>query len=495
MIFRVSNLGNLGNRMMQYISASYFINIFPGSSLANIYLPEWKIEHKDLDANDLAKLNILDINDSFSNPEEVIEKIKLFKPDVVNFTGYLQKIFLFGSCDFWSAKFVNKEYVDLSFSEKEIVINIRSNELLYGLWQYPIIPIEFIKKVIRETKLNPVFVGQMEDNAYCDEIRECFPNARYINHVSPMFDFEVLRRSINSLVAISTFSFIANWLSNASKIILPIYGFYNFPASYGEIDLIPIGDKRFSYYLLPFIGGISEAKMQSISEEISIRSFPVSENYIKKIKSRFALFEQNDVNEKIYVNNSWYLSKYLDASMDISKGFYKDSKDHFLRRGIWEGNMPDHPKNPDKKIISLDKTAIISSTSEFDIKCEKEFFAKKAVDSSYVEIYSFHTDKEISPWLEIDLAEVYKICRIDIYNRDCNEPIRDRCIPLYIYGSEKKISWKVVHVEINPFGGSYSNHLIVDLYPNIYSRFIKITTPNNNYLHFKKVHIYGERLV
>ncbi|WP_175282570.1 discoidin domain-containing protein [Gluconobacter morbifer] len=472
------------------MSASYFIDIFPESRLANVYLPEWGIEYKDLDSKELEKLNILEIDDSFENANEVIEKIKEINPDIVYFTDFLQKIFLFGDPKFWSQKFVNKEETDIVFSEKEIVINIRSKELLRGLWQYPILPIEFIKKIVRETKLEPVFVGQIEDNAYCDELKENFPYARYINHVSPLFDFEVLRRSKNSLVAISTFSFLANWLSDSSKIILPVYGFYSFAASHGEIDLLPIGDERFVFYLLPFIGGISEAKMRSISEEISIKSFNVSEEDLKAVKSRFLSFKENE--DDTYVNPTWYLSRYLDASMDIARGFYRDAKDHFLRRGIWEGKIPDHPKNEDKKIVSLNKIAIISSTSEYDIKYEEEGFAKNSVDSSAVERYSFHTSREIFPWLEIDLEKVCKICRIDIYNRDCNDLVRDRCIPLYVYGSEKKISWNLVHVEEKSFGGSYNDHLTIYLYPNIFARFVKITTPNDDCLHLKKVHVYGE---
>ncbi|MEN3168788.1 discoidin domain-containing protein [Gluconobacter sp. OJB] len=472
------------------MSASYFIDIFPGSRLANVYLPEWGIEYKDLDGKDLESLSILEIDDYFKGADEVIENIKEVKPDIVYFTGYLQKIFLFGDPKFWSQKFANKEKTNIVFSENEILINIRTKELLQGLWQYPILPVEFIKKIVRETKLEPIFVGQIEDNAYCDELKENFPYARYINHVSPLFDFEVLRSSKNSLVAISTFSFLANWLSECSKIILPVYGFYNFPASHGAIDLLPIDDSRFVFYLLPFIGGISEAKMRSISEEISIRSFKISGEALKSVKSRFLSFKEN--NDDTYVNDTWYLSRYLDASIDIARGFYQDSKDHFLRRGMWEGKIPDHPKNEDKKVISLNKIAMISSTSEYDVKHEEEDFAKKTVDSSAVERYSFHTSREVSPWLEIDLEKVYKICRIDIYNRDCNDLVRNRCIPLYVYGSEKKISWHLVHVENNSFGGSYNNHLTIHLYPNVSARFVKITTPNDDCLHLKKVHVYGE---
>ncbi|MBS1101576.1 discoidin domain-containing protein [Gluconobacter sp. Dm-62] len=490
MIFRISGLGNLGNRMMQYISASYFIKFFPDSSLANVYLPEWGIEHRDVSNEDLNTLKIMEIDDSFRSASEIVDKIKNENPDVVYFTEYLQKFFLFGDLEFWRKKFTNKEKVNINFSENEIVINIRTNELMRGLWQYPILPVEFIKKVVRETKLDPIFVGQIEENAYCNELKELFPNAKFIHHVSPLFDFEVLRRAKNSLVAISTFSFLANWLSESSKIILPIYGFFNFPASNGTIDLLPIGDKRFGFYLLPFIGGLSEAKMKMISKEITIKSCLISEKELIDIKSRFlSHIERND---PVFVHPEWYLSKYLDAAMDIAKGYYLNAKDHFLKKGIWEGRIPDIPKNEDKKNISIDKSAIISSISEYSTGKTREDQGKSSIDSSYVENYSFHTQKEYHPWLEIDLERDYSICRIEVYNRDCDQMVKERCIPLHIYSSKDKINWHLVHIESKLFGGNYNDHLNIGVYPNIQARFIKFTTPKDDCLHLKKVHIYGE---
>lgn len=495
MIFRISGLGNLGNRMMQYMSASYFQNIFPGSSLANVCLPEWGIEHEDISEEILNDLKVIEINDSFIDELEVVTKIEEENPDVVYFPEYLQKIFLFGNPEFWREKFVNKENVNIKFSEDEIVVNIRTGELLKGLWQYPLLPVEFIEKVIKEVNLKPVFVGQIEKNAYCDELKEIFPNARFIHHVSPLFDFEVLRRAKNSLVAISTFSFLANWLSESSKIILPVYGFFNFPGTDGGIDLLPMDDERFVFYLLPFVGGMSEAKMKTISKEISIKSYNISKQELKNVRTRF--LNHIEPNNDIYIFREWYLGKYLDASMDIAKGYYLNATDHFLRKGIWEGRMPVPPQHEDKENVSLHKTAITSSTSEFSFGQTREEQGKNAIDSSYVEYYAFHTENEYNPWLEIDLDKNYTICRIEVYNRYCNDEnhrafIQGRCIPLYVYGSKDRSNWYVIHIQENLFGSDYNDHLTIDLYPNVEFRFIKFSTPKKECLHLRKVHIYGE---
>ena len=49
---------------------------------------------------------------------------------------------------------------------------------------------------------------------------------------------------------ISTFAWMAAWLSNASTIFLPVYGLFN-PNQFPDHDLLPLGDRRYRFYEFP----------------------------------------------------------------------------------------------------------------------------------------------------------------------------------------------------------------------------------------------------
>jgi hypothetical protein len=66
----------------------------------------------------------------------------------------------------------------------------------------------------------------------------------------PLSDFQTVRRAKNIVVCISTFVWLAAWLSNAKRIVLPVYGLYN-PLQFPNHDLLPLGDDRYTYYEFP----------------------------------------------------------------------------------------------------------------------------------------------------------------------------------------------------------------------------------------------------
>ncbi|MBA8783669.1 MULTISPECIES: hypothetical protein [Aeromonas] len=107
----------------------------------------------------------------------------------------------------------------------------------------------FYEKIINETGLKPVFVGQLGDDEYSIALKNKFPDALYPKFDSWEDDFNVIRTSINIIPAISTFSWLASWLSEtAKKIYFPIMGLYH-PIARPDIDMLPISDDRYDFYL------------------------------------------------------------------------------------------------------------------------------------------------------------------------------------------------------------------------------------------------------
>jgi hypothetical protein len=109
------------------------------------------------------------------------------------------------------------------------------------------LPLAFYHRLVRETGLRPVFVGQVQDNWYTRALREQFPGARYLSG-GVVEDFQTMRGARNVVVAVSSFSWLAAWLSDRAQAIhLPAAGLFN-PAQRDDIDLLRPGDPRWQVH-------------------------------------------------------------------------------------------------------------------------------------------------------------------------------------------------------------------------------------------------------
>jgi len=137
------------------------------------------------------------------------------------------------------------------FGADSLVINIRANEVLRGVHRdYVIAPVSFYKFLVATTGLKPVFVGQIADDVYSRAIREAFPSATYLPSVSPIADFETIRRSRFIVTATSTFSLLAAWLSQAEKVFMPVIGGFN-PRQRPDGNNVFSMDPRYVFFLFP----------------------------------------------------------------------------------------------------------------------------------------------------------------------------------------------------------------------------------------------------
>jgi hypothetical protein len=67
----------------------------------------------------------------------------------------------------------------------------------------------------------------------------------------PLVDFETIRQSKNVVVGVSTYSWLAAWLSDsADNIYLTVNGLFN-PMQASNVDLLPYGDARYKFFLFP----------------------------------------------------------------------------------------------------------------------------------------------------------------------------------------------------------------------------------------------------
>ncbi|GLS16309.1 hypothetical protein [Hydrogenophaga electricum] len=117
---------------------------------------------------------------------------------------------------------------------------------------YRPLPLGYYETLTRDTGLKPAFVGELSSHpAYEAALRRRFPQAVFARTRSPKEDFLTLLGSSNIALAISSFSWIAAWLSEARTIHIPVAGMFD-PHQRPDIDLLPPdSDTRYIRHTMP----------------------------------------------------------------------------------------------------------------------------------------------------------------------------------------------------------------------------------------------------
>jgi hypothetical protein len=136
--------------------------------------------------------------------------------------------------------------------DDEILVNIRAEDIESGAHPgYFPLPFDFYEAVIRAEGKRPVFMGQLQPGAYARALQRRFPGARYLPARPPMEDFQTLRNARCVVLSISSFAWLAAWLSESAHTIhLPVAGLFD--PRRGRQNLLPLGDARFRYWSVEF---------------------------------------------------------------------------------------------------------------------------------------------------------------------------------------------------------------------------------------------------
>ncbi|MCW5716205.1 MAG: hypothetical protein KIS68_00085 [Bauldia sp.] len=131
----------------------------------------------------------------------------------------------------------------------ELAINIRLGDILVSKHsEYFPLPLVWYEQLVDKTGLSPVFIGQVGDDPYSTALRRRFRGARFVEPTSPEVDFATLRGARHVAISISTFAWLAAWLSEAAETIhLPVAGLFH-PGARPDIDLLPLGDDRYRFH-------------------------------------------------------------------------------------------------------------------------------------------------------------------------------------------------------------------------------------------------------
>ncbi|MEH3117685.1 MAG: hypothetical protein PGN25_08825 [Methylorubrum populi] len=238
------------NLMMQYMVARSLQSRIPYLQLSNFDLPYWNISHPEIPQSESDKACIL-----WSEQHVDFERIAYLADTGIfsrfNWRGYGERIEYFPPKDVCRKLFVRFDIQTRSLGDDVLLCPVRGAEILDAIHPgYTVVPVDFYADIVEETGLIPVFIGQLGDNPYTRALRDRFPKADFIPHQDALIDFQTIRSAANIVVPVSTFGWLAAWLSHARTIILPVFGIFD-PKPFPLHDLLPLSDPAYRFYAFP----------------------------------------------------------------------------------------------------------------------------------------------------------------------------------------------------------------------------------------------------
>ena len=238
--------GRLANQMFQMMIALQIQKRAGKGRILGYDMPEWKLVSPPVQKRPrravVLRNHIFDLDNA-----AFMLKSGLMDTIIVN--GWGMRMPYFGSPVPYRNLFQTSQSGD-AVADDELLIHIRGEDILSG-WHhhYFPMPFSFYEEVINLTGLRPVFMGQIGADNYSVALRRRFPEARYLPLRTIIADFTTIRSAANVVLSVSSFSWLAAWLSQkAVNIHLPVAGLFD-PMN-RETSLLPAGDNRYTFYKL-----------------------------------------------------------------------------------------------------------------------------------------------------------------------------------------------------------------------------------------------------
>jgi len=223
-----------------------------------------------------------------------------------------------------------------------LVCSIRGREILHAQHpDYLPLPAAYYRMLVDRSGLTPVFLGQIDDNPYTDSLRREFPDAKFVGTINPAHDFEVLRRSVNLALSISSFAWTAAWLGAPKLVYLPVGGMFS-PIQHPDSLFLPLDEPEYQYTLLPFARAVSlfeqpedfwrqqamlaaHARFTDVPELRLIRARAMTRGKGRTLAAGF--------------DPDFYLRTYPDVAPSVDVG-EQSALTHWLHSGGREGRQP-----------------------------------------------------------------------------------------------------------------------------------------------------------
>ncbi|HEY1931391.1 MAG TPA: hypothetical protein VGG99_05220 [Acetobacteraceae bacterium] len=381
-VLHLTLLGKFANQMIEYMVALKLASLVPGCRISNVRIPHWNIEHPAIDSSGpVARVGPWEPIDL----RALANALNAGQIRRVEWSGYGQQMRNFLPRDDYQAVFVSDQPQDAGFGSEYLVCPVRAGDIVDGAYgDYPLTPVELYAELVAQTGLQPVFMGQTEPNAYMGRLRERFPRAIFLDTRGPMADFALIRGSKNIVVGVSTFVWLAAWLSHADQIFMTVSGLFN-PMQQRLVNLLPLGDPRYRFWLFPINYGVKLAShaewhqrmmpyCRLVPHELLRRQLDEAPRFHRDLAAflgefdeRFYLAANADVAAAVGsgalpsgrahyitygfreyrhpfpVDGYWYVRHYPMAAIEVAQGDYADLNHHYVAIGKARGYRPVPP--------------------------------------------------------------------------------------------------------------------------------------------------------
>ena len=219
---------------------------------------------------------------------------------------------------------------------RELLCNIRQGDILDAHHpDYVLLPVEYYAELVERTGLAPVFAGQLEDSPYMEALRRRFPAARMVPSQGAVADFAFIRASCHIVPAVSTFSWLAAWLSEAETVHMPVVGLFN-PSQSPGTQLLAWEDRRFSFTLFPFHYAVPVARFAAAHAAVRQLWRQMPAPALRALLARTPPPRDRAATLAAF-DEAFYLGHYPDVAASVAGGHMPSGRHHFEFCGCDEG--------------------------------------------------------------------------------------------------------------------------------------------------------------
>ena len=134
--------------------------------------------------------------------------------------------------------------------------------------------------------------------------------------------------------SVSTFSWLAAWLSEARRIVLPVSGLFH-PVQSPDIDLLPLADPRYSFVLFPINYSVPVAQYRAAHAALgglwrqmrpeAIAALRDGPRWPRRLETAAAMLDE-----------AFYMQTYPDVAKAVAEGGLT-AMEHYCNHGFAEG--------------------------------------------------------------------------------------------------------------------------------------------------------------
>ncbi len=329
-------MGNLANRMIQHMASLALQARIPGSRLSNVRLPEWGVVHEEIALTE----PVLRWPGENVGIERTAARVLSGEFRDVSLAGYLQNVGNLLPPDEYRGHYRNGPPPFLRVAADEILVSLRMREVLTGFYPfYTLLPVGFYRGIVARTGLRPVFFGQLTPCGYLDALRSAFPDARFVDGRGAMEDFAVLRAARHLCLSVSTFSWVAAYIGEAERIVLPMHGLLS-PAScasFGtDLDLVPRDDPRYDHVLFPVDYAVPAERVLDHHATLEGRWRHVPADEIRSILDGSFCAPRRIADYEALFDPDYYARTHREVGQAVADGRYGQAGHHYALHGFEE---------------------------------------------------------------------------------------------------------------------------------------------------------------